>query len=362
MSGDSTTDAGFSLVELIVALALTLAIVCGAFSLVNGSGAASSRLIEVADIQQRARVASDALWRDLSMAGAGFDGGPLAGPLVRHLAAVVPRRMGLQGADSVTAAGSQVITVLFVPRTPAQSTTTAAVASSALQLQLNLQPNCPLSPALCGLPQGAGVLLIDPAATDRFGLFTLSDISGTTGRLVHRAQPAFSAFAAGAAVAQVEMHSYYFDAANRQLRDYDGYLTDVPVVDHVVDLRFEYFGDPTPPTSPRPPAGVENCLYDASGAAKPLPVLAPQGGSLAPLPLALFADGPWCGSGAEAFDADVLRIRRVRVTIRLEAAPAALRATGPAFIDPGTSRSALRSVPDYVVTFDVAPRNLNPWR
>jgi hypothetical protein len=319
-------------------------------------------LPEAADVQQRARVSGDALWRDLASAGAGFDGGVLAGPLIRHLAAVLPRRIGLQGADPVTTASSQALSVLFVPRTSAQSTTTAAVDPSALQLQVDPAPNCPVSPALCGLRPGAGVVLVDPLSPDRFALFTLADVAGASGRLVRRGPVSFSAFEPGAAVAEIETHVYYFDAVNRQLRDYDGYVTDVPLIDHVVGVRFEYFGDPRPPSSPQPPAGMENCLYDASGSPKPMPVLAPEGGSLAPLPLGMLSDGPWCGAGAEAFDADLLRIRRVRVTMRLEAASSALRAVGPSFANPGTSRSALRSVPDYVVTFDVSPRNVNPWR
>jgi hypothetical protein len=353
---------GFSLVEVVVSLGLALAVVGAALAMLNGGAAASSALPDAADVQQRARVLTDALARDLGLAGAGLDGGALAGPLIRNLAAVVPRRIGLQAADPVGSAGSQAISVLFVPRTPAQATTGLVVSPSALQLQMNLTPNCPPSPALCGLRAGAGVILIDSAAPDRFALFTLADASGTTGRLVHRSPIGFSSFEIGAAVAEVEMHTYYFDPVNRQVRDYDGYVTDVPLIDHVVDLRFEYFGDPRPPVSPRPPTGVENCLYDASGSPKPMVVLAPQGGSLAPLPLAMLNDGPWCGSGAEAFDADLLRVRKVRATIRLEAASASARGSGPAFADPGTSRSALRSIPDYVVSLDVSPRNLNPWR
>jgi hypothetical protein len=362
VSRDCEATSGYSLVEVLVALALTLAVVCGVLAIVNGTDAASSTLGEAADIQQRARVSGDALWRDLAMAGAGFDGGALAGPLVRNFAAVVPRRVGLQAADPVTTASSQAISVLFVPRTSAQTTTSVGIAPAALQLQVNSPPNCPVSPALCGLRPGAGVVVIDPAAPDRFALFTLADVAGATGRLVHRALTSFSAFEAGAPVAEVEMHTYYFDSANHQLRDYDGYVTDVPLIDHVVGLRFDYFGDPRPPSLPQPPAGVENCLYDASGSPRPMPVLTPEGGSLAPLPLGMLSDGPWCGSGADAFDADLLRVRRVRVSIRLEAASAAVRATGPSFANPGTSRSALRSVPDYVVAFDVSPRNLSPWR
>ena len=48
------------------------------------------------------------------------------------------------------------------------------------------------------------------------------------------------------------------------------------------------------------------------------------------------------------------------VTIRVEAAPAALR--GPAgvlFANGGTSRAASRWVPDQEIRFQVSPRNMN---
>src|SRR5581483_10659182 len=123
-----------------------------------------------------------------------------------------------------------------------------------------------------------------------------------------------------------------------QLRQYDGYLSDLPVVDDVAGLTFDYFGDPDPPTEPRPPVGTDNCLYDASGSRKPMPVLTPSGDGLAPLPLAMLNDGPWCGGGALQFDADLLRVRAVRVTLRVRSSQAAFRAAAPAFAQPGSSR------------------------
>ena len=40
---------------------------------------------------------------------------------------------------------------------------------------------------------------------------------------------------------------YYLDAVTRQLMHYDGFHTVVPVLDEVVGLNFEYYGDPQPP-------------------------------------------------------------------------------------------------------------------
>jgi hypothetical protein len=93
-----------------------------------------------------------------------------------------------------------------------------------------------------------------------------------------------------------------------------------------------------------------------------MPVLPSNGGSLASLPAALLGDGPWCGEGTNQFDADLLRVRQVRVTLRVQAANAAFRATGGAYAVPGTARSALKALPDLIVTFDVSPRNLGGVR
>ena len=93
-----------------------------------------------------------------------------------------------------------------------------------------------------------------------------------------------------------------------------------------------------------------------------LPWLPTDGVSLAPLPLPTLGDGPWCGGGGTVFDADLLRIRRVRVTLRIEASLAGLRGVGIDFANPGSQPHPLRSVADYSLTFDVSPRDLSLGR
>jgi prepilin-type N-terminal cleavage/methylation domain-containing protein len=131
--------------------------------------------------------------------------------------------------------------------------------------------------------------------------------------------------------ATVESHTYYLRrdqaAGEFQLRHYDGASTDRPVVDHVVYLNFEYFG-----------AGQVS------------------------LGQARLEDGPWYPdiTDSHRFDADLLNIRLVRVTIRVQAASAALR--GPAgvlFAHGGTAVSRDRYLPDREIRFDVTPRNLD---
>jgi hypothetical protein len=166
--------------------------------------------------------------------------------------------------------------------------------------------------------------------------------------------------------------------------------SEVPVVDHVVALSFEYFGDPAPPVLTRPlsypvgpwttygpapplpsqpapngfPAG-ENCTFAAdpitSAPAPRLAVLTGGADGLVQLTNAQLTDGPWCPSGAapDRWDADLLRVRRVRVAVTVESANAALR--GPAgilFARGGTSTRADKWLPDRRITFDVTPRNM----
>ena len=84
-------------------------------------------------------------------------------------------------------------------------------------------------------------------------------------------------------------------------------------------------------------------------------------GALTPLSAAQLTDGPWCPDAANAnrWDADLLRIRRLAVTIRVESALSALR--GPAgvlFVNGGSSRQPSRWAPDQEIRLQVSPRNM----
>ena len=75
----------------------------------------------------------------------------------------------------------------------------------------------------------------------------------------------------------------------------------------------------------------------------------------------MLTDGPWCpdAGSARRFDADLLRIRRIRVAVRVQAAAPAVRGLGQLFARPGTATSASAMVPDQQAAFDIAPRNMN---
>ena len=349
----------FSLLEALVALALTMVLIGAAVPLVANNSVVAATAPEMVDEQQRARLGAEGLIRDLTVAGAGLSVGPHAGPLVSTFAPIIPRRMGLTGADAINVARSDAVTLIYVPTTAAQSVLLQAMTSPADGLQVDVSQGCPVGTQVCGLQQGSTALLFEDSG--RFDLVGILGLVGSSATIEHRQQgiPVFS-YQPGAAVAEAELHTYYFDSANRQLRHADGAHSDVPVVDNVVSLSFEYFGDPLPPTMPKPPLGIANCLYDVTGAAiAAMPILAASGGTLASLPLGMFSDGPWCAAGSNSFDADLLRIRLVRVTLRVQVSNTMMRGTSSDFVVGGLGRGA-RMIPDYTMRFDVAPRNMGP--
>ena len=195
----------------------------------------------------------------------------------------------------------------------------------------------------------------------------------------------------------VAMRTYYLrtDDATKtyQLRMFDGNATDLPLVDNVIKLEFEYYGegrapvllpnkslsDPVGPYTtygPKPPAlGVdnandtwgagENCVYQVVGGAHAprLPDLANGVGQVR-LTQAMLTDGPWCPdpNSVMRYDADMLRLRRIRIKLRVQA-PIELRGpAGALFHRAGTNSAGQHFVPDQEVSFDITPRNLNLGR
>ena len=110
-------------------------------------------------------------------------------------------------------------------------------------------------------------------------------------------------------------------------------------------MSFRYFGDPRPPLLPKPTIGTENCLFDRFGNPKLEPL--GRGASLVELTEAVVTDGPWCGVPGNRFDADLYRIRSIKVFLRMQVSPRALRGKSPTlFKRPGPARVGLRPIPD----------------
>jgi hypothetical protein len=283
-----------TLAELLVATALASAVLAGVFTAMSPVQAALATEQEAVDLQQRVRVAVDALTRDL-----------------RTAASVRPYRTGLVGDDARAGVffRADTITVRFPPSLP-------------------------------------GARVTDPSRT-----YYLKHVE---------------------------------DAA--QLMRYDGSESTLPVLDDVVGLGFEYFGDPQPPRALNPPGDPamavtygpappplttddaadawgpgENCTFAAAGGAQMSRLPSLPGTAPVALGSALLTDGPWCPDAASAdrFDADLLRVRLIRVRLRLQAPRPFRGPAGVLFMNPGTAADARRYVPDQEIRVDASPRNWN---
>jgi prepilin-type N-terminal cleavage/methylation domain-containing protein len=213
---------GFSLLELVISMAIVLAVTATMFELVNPAYGVFDRELERFDMHQRLRASADVLFKDLLVAGAGAT-----------VPAVAPLRRGERNADPPGSVFADRVSLTYVPRD--------------------------------GGPADAMTIT-----------YWLRD---------DRVDPP-------------------------QLMRYDGQQSDLPVVDHVSSIRFDYFG--------------------AGGQA---------------IDTRRFGDGPWIPDGvsADRYDRDLLEVRKVRVTIRV-----------------GAARIILGSpLPDQEMVIDVSPRNLN---
>ena len=392
----SRSQSGFSLVELLIAM-LVFGLVCGAIlDLLSPAAAAFDTEIEVSDLHQRLRVAVSTLQRDLSAAGAGAHGGGTLGVLGDYLAPVLPYRWGASNPDPPGTFRTDTVTVLFVPAAAAETAVVGRFPPVGAEQVVETRADCGgvRQDARCGFTQGMRVLLFRPGA--RWDIGIAGQVHDAALHVVGP-PPLPAEYDAGDGVAaQLDAHTYYLktDVANGrfELMHYDGDRTDLPVVDHVVKLEFRYWGDPHPPqllagrplADPGPwttygppppdlgtPSGMawpdgENCVF-AIGAGAHVPRLAelmPDASGLVELTAPLLNDGPWCPDAASVFryDADLLRVRRIGVTVRVEAGASWLRGPASAFFMRGGTARTSRYVPDQEVTFTVAPRNLGTRR
>ena len=357
------SEAGYSLIELLVSTTIMLVVTGSIFSLVNPGQHTFKAQPEVSDMQQRMRVAADMLFKDLVMAGAGPYQGAVTGNLTNFFAPILPYKTGqTEPSPRTDFYAPDAITMVYVPNTAAQTTIRDAMPNVSAELKVNGQSNCPLGDSLCGFSEGMSLLIFDTDGS--WDSFNVTQVQEAAMHLQHRGQQFTKSYPAGANVAQAEFHTYYYSAAQNQLRHYDGLQTDLPLVDNVVGVSFRYFGETAPPTTPTPASGVANCVVGATGDPL-LPVLTATDGELVELTEALLTDGPWCPDAASPnrYDADLLRIRKVRVALRVQAADSTLRGSSTAlFANPGTAKTGQRFVPDYNTTFEVAPRNLNLTR
>lgn len=356
--------AGFSLVEMVIAVALVLLVLGGVFTLTNPAHPVFEAQPVAIEMQQRLRVAIDAMTNDLLAAGAG---------LRKYVAPVLPFRRGLLSADPPGSFSGERISLLYAAGDAAVTTLRAPTDGTDV-VQVNPQPGCGAAKPLCGFAVASLAIVFDDSGV--YDTFHIASIQDQGPAVVRSAGPWSKSYAAGSTLTSLVSATYWLRAdaskGTSELMKYDGRVTDVPLADEIVHLAFEYFGDPVPATlrrpladpvgpwtsyGPKPPLpteddvatpgyGVgENCVFQmADGATVPRLAVLGAPPSLVLLAAAELTDGPWCPDplAATRFDADLLRIRRIRVTLRVRPVPTAVQK------------------PDaQEITFDVTPRNLS---
>lgn len=322
------TESGFSLIELIVSLALTVTVMAVVFSAVYPAHGAFATEPEVADVQQRLRVAASMLARELATGGTGSDVHARSQDSAARIPAVLPYRLGPLKADAPGTTRSDVITVLGVPPFAVATTISDPIRAPAAMTVVEDVSGCPLTgrardPA-CGFRVGSTVLLSDAAGG--WDVFTVSAVSGNQLFLRLVRGVLSRVYESGSRIVEIRITTYYLKSdevsGTYQLMRYNGAGSDAAVADNVVALEFEYFGDRV-----------------GAGQLEQVPITAAE----------LVAD-------------PTRRVRRIRTRVRAEAAVAALRGpVGPLFAHGGSGHRPMQWVPDVEVQFDVALRNADLW-
>lgn len=215
--------AAVNLVELLIAMAITTTTAGTLLSLVVLGQSIARFQPEAADLQQRARIATQVLATELSRAGAGTDAGPLAGPLARRFA-------------PVSSSSDGGLTIWYVAEGTAQGTLTAALAPDALAV--SIAPDASCAGVSCGFAADTTAVIFDDSGCHDVARVEAAAPAG----LVLAPSPGRTcSYSAGAAIAQGEVRTFRVDSLSRQLvRRDEATGIAVPVSDNVAGMSVEY--------------------------------------------------------------------------------------------------------------------------
>ncbi|MGD9905830.1 MAG: hypothetical protein AB7U83_20345 [Vicinamibacterales bacterium] len=368
--------AGFSLIELVVALGVASLGLTAMAMMTPGVLGAFAAEPAAAEQQQRARAVGAVLTDAVSQAGTGFlqaaDQGPGGGT-----PALVPDR--LRGGAWTVGAVPSTLSALALARNAAQARLATAVSAGESRLVLERPQYCAPASPTCRFAPGEDVVLV--GAHGAVALATVAAVAPPL--VVDLTAPLVQAWPAGAAVAVVEAAGLVVrddpDTGLRQLAMARGPGPATVLVDYVERFDVEWLVAGSPPAvrdAPDgtaehttfgplpPPAGEggdpawppgENCVFARDADGRPTARLAPLGSGAVPMPLSRLSDGPWCPSPAAPvrWDADLARVVAVRLRLDLAVASATLRAGGGTLLEP--ARPWLRQVPRLTLALEVAP-------
>lgn len=331
---------GASLVELLVAMVIVLLLAGLTARVVIEASDAFAWQPAASELSQRADALARLLTADLGAAGAGPrarlpPGDPPADGLRLRpwLPAILPRIVALDGGDADDTAEDDRLSLLTV----ADAAPQAVVRRQPPRWGFVPGPTCPAPVDGCGFGDGLPVLWLEGRLGFQLGEADAVDASGL-------GVAGITATGDTAVVAAVEVVSYRFDAARGEVLRGRAGGRGLPVADDVTAFAVEWWGDADPPGGPSWAPGSETCVTLPDGQPR-LPPLGPPGAPPIRLDMARLTDGPWCGLAPFRFDADLFRVRRVRVRLALRAAADAR----------GPGRSPAREVRDIELAIDVAP-------
>jgi len=206
---------GFTLVELLIAMAIGVTLGAALVSLIVAGQWIASAQPDGADEQQRARIAVQALSADLARAGAGIDRGLQSGSLIRYFPPIAPSPDG--GVTIWYVSGREAQTTLSAPL--ARGDATAAVGDPS------------------GFVAGSTAIVFD--AHGCHDVLRVDDVAGSV--LQVRGPSRGCAYAVGAAIAEAEVRTYRVDPAARQLQRRDEATgASIPLLDQVAAMNVEY--------------------------------------------------------------------------------------------------------------------------
>lgn len=341
---------GFGLSELLVASAIAL-VAAAALALELRAAASHVRLsAESVDVSARLRSTLDTLSAAVSQSGAGLAPTASDGLLPVALPFVWPTRVAVSDVDPELSAFDDRISVLTGDASGRQAGLAVAMSSPWAAVSVAPLPGCPVLDAVCGFRSGDLALIVD-----RRGRADLLRVTSTiAGVLTH--EPAMLSHAYDpqdhVRLVPVEPRAFMFDRSGAVLREYRGRSASLPLTDHIVEFRLELLGEPDPNALPRPAPGEASCTFAADGSST-LSILPRVRGPWAVVSPAVLTDGPSCGVAPFRFDADLLRVRALRIVVRAEASDAGVRGDDPRlFSRPGRAREG-GVIVDQQVRLDV---------
>ena len=218
---------GFTLVEILLAMALMTTTAGVLLSLVVAGQRLARMQPEAADQQQRARIAIETIGSDVARAGTGFDRGPRAGPLSRYFAPMTPSADGG-------------FTVWYLSSRGGQAMLARALSPVATDAIVDSGGTCAAPRETCAFSAGTTAILLDRSGCH--DVTRIEDVAPSA--LALRAGSRGCAYETGAWIGEGEVRTYRVDASTRQLlrRDEATGLS-LPVLDNVSSMTPEWSTD-----------------------------------------------------------------------------------------------------------------------